>query len=225
VAFSAGSGTGVITGTPAAATGGSYPVTITARSGTLVRTQQVVITVAQSPAFISAASASAAVGSAFSFNITTTGYPASTITRSGTLPTGVTFLAGANGTARLSGTPSAAMAGRTFPITFTATSSSGVTSQVFTLTVGRAPTITSGTFAFGQAGRSFSFTVQTTSTPTASITIAGALPAGLTFVDNHNGTARISGTLARNSGRTYSVVLSAQNIYGSTSKTLTLMVF
>jgi hypothetical protein len=100
-----------------------------------------------------------------------------------------------------------------------------VTSQVFTLTVGRAPTITSGTCAFAQAGRSFSFTVHTTGTPTSSITIAGALPAGLTFVDNHHGTARISGTPARNSGRTYSVVLSAQNIYGSTSKTLTLMVF
>jgi hypothetical protein len=225
VSFSAGSGTGVITGTPAAGTGGSYPVTITARSGTLVRTQQLVITVAQSPAFTSAASASASAGSAFSFNITTTGYPASTITRSGTLPTGVTFTAGANGTARLSGTPSTAMAGRTFPITFTATSSSGVTSQSFTLTVGRAPTITSGTLAFPRIGRSFSFTVQTTGTPTASITIAGALPAGLTFVDNHNGTARISGTPTRNSGRTYSVVVSAQNIYGSTSKTLTLMVF
>ena len=63
-------------------------------------------------------------------------------------------------------------------------------------------------------------------TPNYNFTVgSGALPAGLTFVDNHNGTARISGTLARNSGRTYSVVLSAQNIYGSTSKTLTLMVF
>ena len=40
--------------------------------------------------------------------MTTTGYPAPTITESGTLPAGLTFKANSNGTATISGTPTAA---------------------------------------------------------------------------------------------------------------------
>jgi hypothetical protein len=176
------------------------------------------------PQFTSAATASAAVSRAFSFTVTTTGSPAATITRSGTLPTGVTFRAGANGTATVSGTSSTSMAGRTFPVTFTATNSAGVATQTFTLTVGRVPSITSGTSALARTGRSFGYTVQTVATPTATITMTGTLPSGLTFVDNRNGTARISGTPARRTSRTYTIVFTAKNIYGTATRTLTLVV-
>ncbi|MGZ4738677.1 MAG: putative Ig domain-containing protein [Ilumatobacteraceae bacterium] len=224
VTFSAGTGTGTITGTPAAGTGGSYPVTITAKSGTLVRTQQLVISVAQLPAFTSATTASASAGTAFSFKVTTTGYPAATITRTGTLPTGVTFTAGADGTATLVGTPSTSAAGRTFAVTFTATNSVGSVRQTFTLTVGRAPAFTSGTQAMAFRNSAFSFTVRTTGTPAPAITMSGALPTGLTFVDNHDGTARISGTPARGTSRTYTLIFTAKNTYGSATRTLTLLV-
>ena len=46
-------------------------------------------------------------GQAFSFTVTTTGSPAPTLTRAGTLPTGVTFNDNGNGTATLAGTPAA----------------------------------------------------------------------------------------------------------------------
>src|SRR5262245_34855472 len=69
----------------------------------------------------------------------------------------------------------------------------------FGLTVtatGTAPTITSSnntTFTVGTAG---SFTVTTTGSPTPAITKTGTLPTGITFIDNSNGTATLSGTPA-----------------------------
>ena len=71
----------------------------------------------------------------------------------------------------------------------------------------------------------YSYTVRTTGSPTAAITITGTLPSGLTFVDNHDGTARISGTPARRTSGTYTLVFTAKNIYGTATRTLTLRVF
>src|SRR5262249_41954585 len=61
------------------------------------------------------------VGAAGAFTITTTaGFPtATTITHSGALPSGVSFLGNGNGTATLSGTPAAGTAG-TYVLTITA---------------------------------------------------------------------------------------------------------
>ena len=224
VTFTATPGAGVITGTPALGAAGSYPLTITSVSGTSTQTRQLVITVTQAPQFTSAASATAVSGSAFTFAITTTGTPVAKITRTGTLPTGITFTAGANGTAQLSGTPTAAMAGRTFPITFTATNTAGTTTQAFTLTVGRAPSFSGSTLAIALSGRPFTFTVQTAGTPAAAITMSGALPAGVTFVDNHNGTARLSGTPARGTSKMYTLVFKATNVYGTATRTFVLWV-
>jgi hypothetical protein len=50
-------------------------------------------------------SKTAAVGSSFSFTVTTSGVPAPSITKTGRLPTHVTFVDGHNGTATISGTP------------------------------------------------------------------------------------------------------------------------
>ena len=231
VTFTAGAnGTATLAGTPTAAAAGlSYPLTLTATNSAGAVTQAFTLVVSQvvtqAPQFTSAASATAAAGQAFSFAVTASGLPAPTITRSGTLPTGVTFTAGTGGTARLSGTPSSSMAGRTFIVTFTATSSAGTARQTFTLTVGQAPTITSGTSATAMRRTSFSYTVQTTGSPAAAITMTGTLPSGLTFVDNHNGTARISGTPARRTSGTYTLVFTAKNIYGTATRTLTLRVF
>jgi hypothetical protein len=116
------------------------------------------------------------------------------------------------------------MAGRTFVVTFTATNSAGVARQAFTLTVGRLPSFTGATSALAISRFPFNFTVQTVGSPTATITMSGSLPSGLTFVDNHNGTARISGTPARNTARTYTLVFTAKNIYGTATRTLTLRV-
>ncbi|MBV8207950.1 MAG: putative Ig domain-containing protein, partial [Acidobacteria bacterium] len=91
-------------------------------------------------AITSAANAAFTVGVAGTFQVTTTGKPAPTLTESGNLPSGVTFNAT---TGALSGTPAAGTTG-TYNITFTATNGVGTpATQNFTLSVVAAPAISS----------------------------------------------------------------------------------
>jgi hypothetical protein len=79
----------------------------------------------------------------------------------------------------------------------TVTASNGIGSpatQSFTLTVDGAPTFSPSaatTFTEGSAG---SFAVTAAGTPTPSMSESGSLPSGVSFIDNGNGTATLSGT-------------------------------
>jgi hypothetical protein len=126
-----GNGTGTITGTPTTGDGGTYSVTITATNSLGTTTETYTLKVDEAPTITSASSTTATIGSALSFQVTSTGYPAPSYNLTGTLPSGITFHAG---TGILSGTPRAGTAG-TYPVTITATNSQGTTSQSFTLTV------------------------------------------------------------------------------------------
>jgi cyclophilin family peptidyl-prolyl cis-trans isomerase len=212
-----GNGTATLAGTPAAGTAGTYNLTLTVNNGVgTAGTQSFVLTVVAAttaPTFSSANSATFGVGTAGSFSITTTGSPNATISESGTLPSGVTFTNNGNGTATLAGTPAAGTA-NTYALTFTANNGGSPVTQSFTLTVGQAPTISTianSTFTVGTSG---TLNVQTTGTPTATITATG-LPSGVTLTDNHNGTAKISGTPAVGSGNTYNVTVTASNGIGT----------
>ena len=83
-----GNGTATIAGTPAAGTGGTYPITITATNANGTATQAFTLTNAQAPTITSASAATFTTGVAGTYTVTTTGYPAATITESGTLPAG-----------------------------------------------------------------------------------------------------------------------------------------
>ena len=218
-----GNGTATLAGTPTSGTGGVYSISVIAHNGIgSDATQTFTLTVDQAPAITSANAATFSVGAAGSFNVTTTGYPAPALSESGPLPSGVSFVDNHNGTATLSGTASAP---GTFPITITA--SNGITpnaTQSFTLTVNTAPGFTSAnntTFTVGSAG---SFSVTATGTPTPSFSQSGALPSGVTFHDNGNGTATLAGTPAANTGGSYTLTLTATNTAGSTNQTFTLTV-
>ena len=50
-----------------------------------------------------------------------------------------------------------------------------------------------------------------TGSPTLVLTYSGALPRGLTFVDNHDGTATLAGTPAPDAGGTYPLTITAAN--------------
>ena len=190
-----GNGTATLSGTPAAGTGGSYPITVAASNGIGTNaTQPFTLTVDAAPAITSAGSATFTVGSAGTFTVTTTGNPTAALSETGTLPTGVSFVDNGNGTATLSGTPASGMGG-SYPITVAATDGvSPDASQAFTLTVDQAPAITSSAAAMFAEGSADSFTVTTTGNPTAALQESGSLPAGVTFADNGNGTATLSGT-------------------------------
>jgi large repetitive protein len=207
-----GDGTATLAGTPAAGTGGSYPITITASNGVNPNsTQSFTLTVTELPAFTSADHTTFQVGSAASFTVTTTaGFPAATtMTKTGALPSGVTFTDNGDGTATLAGTPASGTGG-SYPLTLTATNTAGHVDQAFTLTVTASPVITSAdhtTFAVGSAG---TFTVTTSPTATT-VTKSGTLPSGVSFTDNGDGTATIAGTPAVGSGGSYPITITASN--------------
>ncbi len=200
---------GVLSGTPAAGTGGSYAITFKASNSVNPdATQNFTLTVNQAPAITTAASTTFTVGSAGSFSVTATGYPAPTLSESGALPGGVTFNAL---TGVLSGTPAAGTGG-SYAITFKA--SNGIGSNVtqnFTLTVNQAPTITSANSTTFMAAAAGTFTVTASGYPTASLSESGALPSGVSFVNNSNGTATLAGTPASGTAGSYPITITATN--------------
>jgi large repetitive protein len=200
------SATGVLSGTPAAGTGGTYSLTFTASNGVGANaTQNFTLTVNQAPAITSANNATFTVGSAGSFTVTATGFPSPTLSRSGTLPSGVTFNAA---TRVLSGTPAAGTGGN-YNLTFTASNGVGSNaSQNFTLTVNQAPAITSANSATFTVSTAGSFTVTKTGFPTPSLSQSGALPSGVTF---NTSTGVLSGTPAAGTGGTYNLSFTASN--------------
>ncbi len=125
-------GGGTISGTPSAGTGGVNPVTVTATNAGGTATQSLSISVRERPAFTSAATYAGSLNQSFSFTVTTTGYPAASMSRSGTLPKGVAFRSNGDGTATISGTP---LKQGTYPLTLTAKNSVGTTTQSFSLVV------------------------------------------------------------------------------------------
>ena len=193
-----GDGTATLSGTPAIGTGGTYPLSITAANGIApAATQSFSLTVTEKPAFTSGSSATFHVGAAASYPVTTAaGFPsATTLTETGTLPGGITFADHGDGTAALAGTPTGGTGGA-YPLTLTAANSVGSTSQSFTLTVTEAAAITSADHATMLAGTAGVFTVTTSGgfpTPPA-LSHTGALPPGITMVDNGDGTATLAGT-------------------------------
>jgi hypothetical protein len=189
-----------------------YKLTIAAsNAASSLTTQAFTLTVDQAPAITSAASATFMVGKPGSFTITTTGYPAAALTEKGTLPAGVTFTAGSNGTATLSGTPSSAAAG-VYTITVNAANSiSSATPQTFKLTVDRPPiivTANTASFIIGQAGN---FTITAAGYPAATLSESGNLPSGVSFTAGGNGTATLHGTPAAGTGGTYNFTITASN--------------
>ena len=122
------------------------------------------------------------VGTAGTFTVTTAGTPAATsVTATGALPAGVTFTPGTS-TGTLSGTPAAGTGG-TYSLTITA-SNGGVTpngTQTFTLTVNEAPAITSANSATFQTASPNAHTVVATGFPAPTLSVTGALPAGVSF--------------------------------------------
>jgi VCBS repeat-containing protein len=217
-------GTGVLSGTPAPGTGGSYPITFQATNvhGSSP-VQNFVLVVNQPPAITSASTAVFTRGTAGTFTITTTGYPVSAITESGAIPAGLTFTDNGNGTATISGTPTAT--GGTFPITVTASNGVGSNAvQNLNIVINQTPAITSTNSLHLQAGVSNPFTVTTSGYPVPALTESGALPSGVTFTDNGNGTATIGGTATQGSGGVYSLTITATNSVGSSPQTFTITV-
>jgi hypothetical protein len=198
------------------ASGGTFTISVTATDkdgGSSTATTNATISgpVHAAPAITSAASTTFTVGSAGSFTVTTTGSPAAALSKTGTLPSLVTFVDNGDGTATLSGTPAGGTGGD-YPITITA--NNGVSpnaTQTFTLHVHAAPAITSAASTTFTVGSSGSFTVTTSGSPAAALSQTGALPSGVTFTDNGNGTATLSGAPDAGTSGPYPLTITAAN--------------
>ncbi len=207
-------GTATLSGTPAALEGGIYTLYLTAINGVTPNASQTfTLTVNEAPKITSANNTTFTVDASSGFIVTTTGYPTPTLSKTGTLPNGLTFTPNPDGTATLAGTPTET---GTFPITIYAVNTIlPDAQQSFTLTVvlgDFAPTITSLPYTTFTVGTLGNFTVTTSGNPTPSISIVnGTLPATITLTDNGNGTATLAGTPAAATGGQYVIQIGADN--------------
>ena len=224
-----GGGTAEIAGAPAANTMGTYQVTLSAANGVgSPATEKVTITVGPNTGAPEISTNSVApfyTNTRSSYLISTVGATKAHLSEKGALPKGVTFVDNGNGSATLAGTPSMIStfeglpgALPTFPITVTA--ANGIlpnAAQILNIEIGTpnvSPAISSASSKQFKDGTSGSFTVTTTGNPYPMLNEVGTLPNGLTFVDNGNGTATISGTPAIGSAGTYPVTIVANNNVG-----------
>lgn len=208
-------GMATISGTPAAGSGGTYDLTISAANGVSPpATQNFVLTFDQLPAFTSTTTATATIPEPFTYTVYTTGVPTPKLTESGVLPQGLVFTANDNGTATLSGTVPTGPGGN-FKISLTATNSAGSTTEGFTLVVDQPPAITSTGSATTSIGRHLRITVRTTGFPTPTVAESGALPQGVTFTPGTKGTANLSGVPASGTAGTYDLLITATNGAGT----------
>ena len=177
-------------------------------------------------AITSAANATATAGQPFSFEVTTAGSPAPSLTETGTLPSGVTFTDNGDGTATLAGTPAPGQQG-TYPITITAQNgpASSVT-QSFLLTVNASPSPTD--MSVGIAGPTtatvnttvvYTVTAYNLGPATASQVVATfTLPSGASFVSAQNGGTYANGVVTWNIG----TIASGSHVNEKVSITLTV---
>jgi hypothetical protein len=179
------------------------------------------------PAFSGVFADTVATGTPSSFSVSASGSPAPALSASGQ-PSWVILVddGGGNGTLFLNAPTSASGRTYTFTVSATNTYNGGTTvNHTFTVTAGQLPYITSDADDAVLPGISMTpFTVNTTGTPTPSLSETG-MPSWATFTDNMNGTATISTTGANVPvAGTYTFTIGAQNGAGSVSQTFTLLV-
>jgi hypothetical protein len=171
----------------------------------------------------------------FSFTVTTNGTVATSgpktvdqslapwISTSADGAGGVNFIDNGDGTATLSGDPSH---GGVYTFTISVSDGLGHAAyQPFTLTVDQPPSFTQNLGGDLYPGTSLDWVYSPTAYPPAAITESGALPAGITFVDDGGGTFTIDGTASPGSEGTYPVTLTATNAVGVATMSFTLEVW
>jgi Fibronectin type III domain len=206
--------------------GTAYNLTVAAVNGvgtgpTAAFSGNPVTPTAAAPLITSSNSPAVGVGQALNFKVTAVGTPKPAITASG-LPSWVTFTpAAAGGSATLSGTPPAGSGG-VYPVTFGAGNGVGFdVTQNATLSVLEITSATAATFPLNQSG-TFTVTTSLTSSSVA-IGLSGTLAPGLSFTQNGNGTATLSGT-PTGKAKAYSLTFKATLGIASTTQKFILTI-
>ena len=142
--------------------------------------------------FVSPTTAEFARGQAGSFTVETDGFPDAVITvSSGTLPAGLVLTNNGDGTGTISGTPTVAAAASPWSC---GPPTPGLRDPDPDHRRQRGSRVTSPATAPFTVGQAATFVVSAPASRRRTWPLTGALPAGLTFVDNGDGTGTISGT-------------------------------
>ncbi|RNL62175.1 S-layer family protein [Nocardioides marmoriginsengisoli] len=208
-----GDGTGQYAGTPAAGTGGLYTLTVKASNGTLPdATAPFALTVREAPSLTGPGAATFKVGvSSLSGEFAGAGFPVPTLSATG-LPAGLTLASTGAGTAKISGSAADGTGGLYPGVVVKAANGVGsdATKNV-DVTVNEAPELVGPSEARFVTGSANEIGFSSDGFPQAAITRTGTLPAGLSFVDNGNGSAKISGTAPASAVGTYPITITASN--------------
>jgi hypothetical protein len=149
------------------------------------------IPIEEAPSFSSSLDATVTVGTPAAVQLGVSGYPAPSVSATSALPSGLSLSAAGE----ITGT-AAAESGGSYTIGLDATNSLSSATGSLDLVVDQAPAISSATALSAAYGVDSTFQVDSGpgTYPVASFDLAGAVPDGMSFVDNGDGTATIAGT-------------------------------
>jgi hypothetical protein len=213
-----------ITATTPAGTAGPTGVSVTTVGGTATDSGGFTY-VCQAPVITSAASDSVTAGRAMtSFLVTTCSTVPPVIKETG-LPNGLRLVDNGNGTATISGTPGVTDIARIHTVIITATVAHETrAAQSFLVALDRAPVFKSKKYT-ATAGVAFTFPVTSLGGyPVPAITTSSSLPAGVTLLDNGNGTATLGGTVGPTGGGVYPITITVHNSVATVNQAFVLTV-
>jgi uncharacterized repeat protein (TIGR01451 family) len=166
------------------------------------------------PAITSAPSATAVVGTAFHFTVTTCSTAVPRI-RAFDLPQGLRLVDNHNGTATISGTPWVKDLSQQSATIRAIVKGQTKANQVIVFTLDQAPIFKSNPKYLATTGVTFAYPITTAyGYPVPTIT-SSALPGGVNLTDNQNGTASLTGTPGPTAGGVYPITITATNGVGS----------
>ncbi len=200
-------------------------------SGALASSANIAIDITpvnDAPSFTSSPVTSAAQDALYSYTIDATDPDGDPLTIDATtLPAWLTFTDNGDGTATLSGTPTDTEVG-SHSVVLSISDGSLSDSQSFTIVVGNvndAPSFTSTAPTSATQNTLYSYTIATTDPDGDPLTIdAPTLPAWLTFTDNGDGTAILSGTPSNTEVGNHNVVLEVSDGASTVSQAFSILV-
>ncbi|MET3961641.1 hypothetical protein ABIE44_001575 [Marmoricola sp. OAE513] len=208
-----GDGTGAYAGTPSAGSGGVYGLTVKAANGTAPdATKPFTLTVNEAPSLTGPGSATFKVGTSSQSNeFVGSGFPVPSLSALG-LPAGLSLASTGAGKAKITGSAANGTGGLYPGVVVKATNGVGSdATKSVDVTVNEAPELVGPSEARFVTGTAGSIGFSSDGYPTATITKTGSLPAGLTFTDNGNGSATISGTAPASAVGEYPITIKASN--------------
>lgn len=219
----------VLTGTPAAGSAGTYTLVLTAGNhtvhGDMTDAVTIEVQVLAAPSLVGTGPLESTVGAVVDVPLVVGGAPAPAVTATG-LPAGVELVQDDAGVWHLVGAPAPGTGGL-HEVTITA--DNGVLSPAtatMTLTVREPVSAVLAPAANLRVGTPATVTVRAQGgwpAPPA-LTVTGALPAGLRFVDQGNGTGQVVGTPAAGTAGSWQVTIVGDNGVGTARTTLTLAI-